>query len=91
MSSRCDQGNLWPVCTWEAGLSNQGEGNAQGIVLGVSARDVNVELLLTCPFLPGKAIHGDLLLAPWSDGARAGGHHEHAKSEVILQKKFQRG
>lgn len=89
ISSRCDQGTLWTVCTWEAGLSNQGKGNAQGIVLGVSARDVNVELLLTSPLLSSKAFHCDLLLAPRGDGAGARGHREHAESEEILQKTFQ--
>lgn len=82
-------GNLWTVCTWEAGLANQGKGNAKGIVLGVSAHDVNVELLLICPLLPCEAFHYDLLLAPRTDGAGARGHREHAKTEGTLQKKFQ--
>lgn len=89
ISSRPDQGNPWAVRTWEAGLGNQGKGNAEGIVLGVSVCDVNVELLLTCPLLPCQAFHCDLLLAPRTDGARARGHREHAKIEGTLWKKFQ--
>lgn len=89
ISSTSDHGNLWTGRTWEAGLGNQGKGNAEGIVRGVSARDVKVNVLLTCPLLPCGAFHCDLLLAPRSDGAGARGHREHAKTEVTLQKKFQ--
>lgn len=89
IGSTSDHGNLWTARTWEAGLGSQGKGNAEGIVHGVSARDVKVNVLLTCPLLPCEAFHCDLLLAPWSDGAGARRHREHAKTEVTLQKKFQ--
>ena len=48
-SSRSGCGNLWTGRTWEAGLSQQGIGDAEGIVLGVSVADIDAQVLLARP------------------------------------------
>lgn len=89
ISSRSGHGNLWIGCTWEAGLSKQGIGDAKGVVLGVSAADIDAQVLLARAQWLCLAIHRDHLLASRREGAKAGVDREHAKSEASLQKESQ--
>lgn len=76
-------------CTWEAGLSKQGIGDAKGIVFGVSVADIDGQVLSACPQRLCIAIHRDCLLATRKDGPKARVHCEHAQSEASLQKESQ--
>lgn len=89
ISSKSGHGDLLTGRTWEAGLGKQGIGDAKGVVLGVSAADIDAQVLLACAQWLCLTIHCDHLLASRREGAKARVHCEHAECEASLQKESQ--